>query len=132
MTLTSCGATASSQAPSPSATATVRFKIATADKPGPVFMAAWAGALQGQVNSDGTACLWLGNGPDRKALIWPAGYSAAGPPLTVYNEISQPVAVVGKGTELGGGNYLYPLPAPIIGCPDFDRAWIVGSVKQAP
>ena len=73
----------------------------------------------------------MGSGSDQKAFIWPAGYSAAGNPLGVYNASGKLTAIVGEPVELSGGNDFYSMPAPVLGCADFDKAWIVGSVVQS-
>jgi hypothetical protein len=61
------------------------------------------GILAEQVNWDGTACLWIGDGEERIALVWPPGYTAGGTPLSVYDENGSRVAIVGHRVTLGGG-----------------------------
>lgn len=101
------------------------YRVATAPK-GAVFLTAGVvGVLRGQVNPDGTACLWLGDGPDRMALIWPYGYSARGKPLSVYDQNGTLVAVVGKRVSLGGGGGepLDGRTVSVLGCSQFSRIW---------
>jgi hypothetical protein len=83
----------------------VRYRIATASRPGMASMLALAsGKLDGQVNPDGTACFWLGDGTNRYAIFWPFGFSAAGLPLTVYDTDGRKAATVGQEVSMGGGN----------------------------
>jgi hypothetical protein len=130
--MTACGVAPHSQVePSPSrgASAIVRYKIPTSDHVGPSMLAAWGGYLQGRINNDGTACLWLGSGKNQTVLIWPPGYSAAGAPLSVIDDHNRRVAMVGKYVQVGGG-LVSPLPVPVPSCSVFDRAWAVGSVSS--
>jgi hypothetical protein len=88
------------------------------------------GVLHGQANSDGTACFWLGNGGDARALFWPYGYSAGGFPLALYDDSGKRVATVGQYVVLAGG--LMPDEVhSIVGCPGFTRFWGVGYVAEA-
>ncbi len=83
----------------------VRYRIAAAPRPGLGYMLALTtGTLGGQPNKDGTACFWIGNGTDRSAIFWPYGYSALGPPLSVYNDKAKPIGRIGQHLSLGGGN----------------------------
>ena len=94
----------------------VRYRIATESRPGMAYMAALAsGKLDGQVNPDGTACFWLGDGTNRYAIFWPFGFTAAGPPLTVYDTDGHKAATVGQGVSMGGGNAPEGTPNPL-GC----------------
>lgn len=90
------------------------------------MLALSGGILSGQVNSDRSACLWIGEEPQRVALIWPAGFTARGTPITVYDENDKIVATVGQKVVLGGG--LAPDGTRVFGCTAFAQAWIVGRV----
>jgi hypothetical protein len=94
----------------------VRYRIATASRPGLAYMLALtSGRLDGRVNPDGTACFWLGDGTNRYAISWPFGFSAAGPPLTVYNADGRKAATVGQRVSMGGGGGPDGTPNPL-GC----------------
>lgn len=129
-----CGPVPTRGAASPSASnsavqsPTDRYRIATAEHDGPVLAAELGGLLSAQANADGTACTWVGSGSDRTALVWPPGYSAAGPPLGIYDEKGGIVALVGKPILIGGGHLSSPLQQGILGCHDIATAWAVGSV----
>jgi hypothetical protein len=102
----------------------VRYRIAAALRPGLSYLAALAtGTLGGQANKDGTACFWIGNGTDRYAISWPYGYSALGPPLSVYNDKAKLIGRIGQHFSLGGGNGPDGTPNPL-GCHGtFNGVW---------
>lgn len=92
------------------------YRIATGSSPGEAYLAALAsGKLAGQVNADGTACFWLGDATNRIAISWPFGYSAAGPPLTIYDADGHKAATISQPVSLGGGNGPEGTPNPL-GC----------------
>ena len=100
------------------------YRIATPSKPSDgYFLALTYGLLDGRANLDGTACLWLGSGPDARALFWPYGYYAKGFPLAVYDQHGTRVAQTGQQLWIGGG-----LAAdgwgPILGCSAFPHVWL--------
>ena len=86
------------------------------------------GMLCGQVNSDGTACLWIGERATGIALIWPGGFTVRGSPLTVYDGSGFPVAVVEWPVQLGGGLLPPEFVGAVFGCSGFSEAWIAGAV----
>jgi hypothetical protein len=103
------------------------YRIATTGPSETHLLGRASGILSGQTSWDGTACLWIEEGRERAALVWPAGYTAGGKPLTVYDEGGTPVATVGKQVTLGGGS----APAGgILGCSGFRQAWVVGKVVR--
>ncbi len=107
------------------------YLIATAPMPTEfVHLARADGVLGGQVNGDGTACFWIGDGPGRIALSWPYGYKAHSPPLGVADDKGMRVAAVGQLVELAGGR-LADDTSSIIGCRGFTMAWGVGLVEKA-
>ena len=107
------------------------YRVATSAVPGGAAWHALAvGVLGGQVNGDGTACFWIGDGPDMKALFWPYGYKAHQPPLGVSDETGANVAVVGERVSIGGGLFGED-GSSIVGCRGFTRFWAVGSVGKA-
>jgi hypothetical protein len=77
------------------------------------------------VNTDGTACLWLGEGVDRIALVWPDGYVARASPLEVLDEHGTQVAVVGSKVTLTGG---LGATGTVTGCESIVQTWAVGQV----
>jgi hypothetical protein len=83
------------------------------------------GTLNGVVNTDGTACLWLGEGVDRIALVWPDGYVARASPLEVLDEHGTQVAVVGSKVTLTGG---LGATGTVTGCESIVQTWAVGQV----
>ena len=103
------------------------YRIATSAVKSDSFNLARAqGILGGRVNSDGTACLWLGS----SALMWPYHYSAGGSPLTVYDDSGNAVAaVVGQHVVFAGG--LLPDEVHgLLGCDGFHQFWGVGHVED--
>ncbi len=102
----------------------VRYRIAAAPRPGLGYMLALiTGTLGGQANKDGTACFWIGNGTDRYAISWPYGYSALGPPLSVYNDKAKVIGRIGQHLSLGGGGGPDGAPNPL-GCHGtFNGVW---------
>ena len=97
---------------SPSATS---YRIAT-EHSEVYLLSLTSGILQGNVNPDGTACLWLGEGSKREALVWPSGYNARGNPLSVYDQRGALIGVVGKRVSLGGGGSPIEGPYSVMGC----------------
>jgi hypothetical protein len=104
------------------------YKIATASARSDFMNLARAdGVIQGQTNSDGTACFWLGTNSAGEALSWPYGYSARANPLAVYDDSGNRVAVVGHRVTMAGG--LMPDSVhSITGCSGFTRFLGVGQV----
>ncbi len=86
------------------------------------------GTLNGTLNGDGTACLWLGDGSDRIALVWPDGYVARSDPLAVIDEHGKQVALVGRKVTLKGG--LGPT-GKVTGCEGIEQTWAVGQVIES-
>jgi hypothetical protein len=108
------------------------YKVATWYSPTPSagFLASVSGSLHGQINSDGSACFWLGSGEDREALLWPPGYSARANPLSIYDKDGHLIASVGDMVTLGGG--LMPddvIAKGIFGCP---KTPLVAAINQRP
>ena len=103
------------------------YRIAVHSKDGGQLEARAEGLLGGSANSNGTACLWLGSGTDRTALIWPAGFTAKGHPLTVFDGDGKRVAAVGEWADIGGGLSDIPFP-PLLGCAGISKAWTIGTV----
>lgn len=104
------------------------LKIATASEPHAFFPLARAqGDLHGQVNSDGTACLWITMNTHDEALLWPYGYTARGNPIAVYDDSGSRVALVGQQIVVGGAREVGV--TSILGCSGFQAVWMVGSVS---
>jgi hypothetical protein len=94
----------------------VRYRIAAASRPGLGYLSAlMTGTLGGQANKDGTACFWIRTGTNRYAISWPYGYSALGPPLSVYNDKAKLIGRIGQDFSLGGGGGADGTPNPL-GC----------------
>jgi hypothetical protein len=107
------------------------YRIATAGAPSEfINLARSEGVLLGRANGDGTACFWLGNISDGRALSWPYGYSARANPLAVYNDAGDRVAAVGQRVTMAGGLMADSVHS-ITGCPGFTQFWGVGKVVSA-
>lgn len=103
------------------------YKIATASTLSAAIHPARAeGVLHGQVNNDGTACFWIDDAPDSRALSWPYGFSARGNPLAVYDEMGQRLVAVGQFVTDGG--LLADDVHSIVGYQDLTQFWGVGRV----
>jgi len=125
---------------------TVSYRVATAPlRTSAINLARLDGALAARANIDGTACFWVGDGPDRTALFWPWGYTARGSPLgpalgwahagslsrlAVYSEVGRRVAGVGQRVSMAGGLMGEEVHS-IRGCSGFPRYWGVGMVVTA-
>jgi hypothetical protein len=103
------------------------------------------GVLAAQANMDGTACFWVGEGPNRRALSWPWGYTARGSPLApalgwanlasmsrlaVYDDTGRRVAGIGQRVAMAGGLAGNDVQS-IVGCSGFPEYWAVGQVVSA-
>jgi hypothetical protein len=107
------------------------YRIASASvRTDAINLARSDGVLGGQVNADGTACFWIGDGPGKTALSWPYGYKAHDPPLAVSDDRDMRVAVVGQRVTMAGG-LLADDVTSILGCRGFTRFWGVGLVEKA-
>jgi hypothetical protein len=85
--------------------------------------------LQGQANSDHTACFWVEDGISRMGLIWPNAFSARSDPLSVVDDRRTLVAEVGSHVTFGGGLMPADYRGPVMGChADFDQWWHVDQV----
>jgi len=109
-----------------SSCAPASYRIGTHPASDVSMTARFDGIVSGRINSDGTACLWTGDGPNRHALIWPDGYVARGNPVAVYDPSGSLVVVAGQKASLGGG--LAPDGTQVTGCSGLSQAWVVGSV----
>jgi hypothetical protein len=119
--LGACSSTASAS-PSP------KYKIATHPS-GVVLAARLDTTLQGQANSDGTACFWVADGSGRMALEWPNGFTAKANPLSVYDDRGVRAAVVGSHLTAAGGLEFPDFRGPLFGCVgSFAEFWMVDGV----
>ena len=59
------------------------------------------------------------------ALIWPAGYTAKGTPLAVFDQTDKRIGVVGRPVALGGGLVPPDFHDPVPGCTGYVEAFIV-------
>jgi hypothetical protein len=107
-----------------------QYRISVADREEPSLAAHITGLLQARVNSDGSACLWIGGGVNATALTWPMNYSAGGQPIHVFDASGTPVATVGKPIDLGGGHLPMTYAVQVPGCGGFSMAWAVGLVLK--
>jgi hypothetical protein len=80
-------------------------------------------------NADGTACLWVGDGSDRTAIIWPYGFYADGSPLAVFDSSGHRTATIGQRIKLGGGLEPDSLHS-IVGCSGFSQFWAANGPPQ--
>lgn len=104
------------------------YKIATASTLSAAIQHARAeGVLHGQTNNDGTACFWIDDAPDSRALSWPYGFSARGNPLAVYDDTGHRLVAVGQFVVMDGGLLADDVHS-IVGCPDLIQFWGVGRV----
>jgi hypothetical protein len=117
--ITACGGASPPSLGYKIATATVRSDVS--------HLARVEGVLQGQVNTDGTACFWIDDAPDSRALSWPYGYSSRGNPLAVYDGTGQRLVAVGQFVVMEGGLLAGDVHR-IVGCQDFTQFWQVGRV----
>lgn len=85
------------------------------------------GTLQGRVNSDGTACLWLSTQPQPITLIWPTGWFGLPNPLRATDPNGHTVGVVGEQVAYVGGLSPYATDTPIIGCGTASVAFLVAA-----
>lgn len=116
---------------SPSLLRLSHYRIATAysSEPGLGFDSGANGLLGGQANKNGTACLWIGAGSERTALVWPDHYYASGNPLSVVDEKGHALATVGQHVVLRGG--LAPDgTSQALGCPNFNQQFLVAEVIE--
>lgn len=106
------------------------YRIATESQPdGAGMLALMHGVLNGQVNPGGTACLWVGDGTDRTAILWPYGFYANGSPLSVFDSTGRRAATVGRRIKMGGG--LEPDSVrSILGCSGFAQYWAANGPPQ--
>jgi hypothetical protein len=125
---------------------TIPYRIAAAPvRTDAINLARLDGVLAAQANMDGTACFWVGEGPNRIALSWPWGYTARGSPLApalglahlapvsrlaVYDESGRRVVLVGQRVSMAGGLAGVAVRS-ILGCSGFHEYWGVGKVVTA-
>lgn len=102
------------------------YRIATAT-PDSHLLTILDGQLHGQGNSDGTACLWIGDHGSPSAVIWPLGSVAQGNPITVYDSRKVKIGTVGEHLRLGGGLVVSKEQRQPLGCADLSQ-----SVVAAP
>lgn len=86
------------------------------------------GILQGQANSDGTACFWLGTGSNRAVIIWPHGFTARDNPLRLVNGEGREEVRVGEWITLGGGYLPEDQSSAVRGCSGSYRVWLTSSI----
>jgi hypothetical protein len=122
---------------------TVSYRLATATARSDFhLLARLDGVLAAQANTDGTACFWVGKGPDRTALFWPWGYAGRGSPvaaafgwtpansltqLAVYDEAGSRLAGSGQRVSMAGGSMGDEVHS-IRGCSGFPRYFVVGEI----
>lgn len=107
------------------------YRIATETQPDGAGMLALinGSVLFGRVNGDGTACLWVGDDPNRTAILWPYGFYANDSPLAVFDSSGHQVAVTGRRIRMGGG--LEPDSVhSILGCSGFVQFWAANGPPQ--
>ncbi len=105
------------------------YRIATASSE-PRLLTILGGKLYGRANGDGTACLWIGDGPSRTAVIWPLGSSAHGNPLAVDDANGTRIGVVGEQLQLGGGLVVSSDQRQTLGCSGLGQSVIAGPLRM--
>jgi len=110
----------------------IRHKVATHDAAGGgTFLGRLQGQLGGQLNQDGTACLWVQNAGTKTLLIWPNGfYVTAKPPLKIADARGTILATVGQQLSVAGGMGPDPKEEPVFGCNGGSQSFLVGEVVQ--
>lgn len=117
---------------SPPSNPFVHYPVATHPQApnGATLLVRLQGKLDGQVNKDGAACLWIGTGGTKTLLIWPTGYFAAGDPLEIRDEVGRRLGKVGEQITLGGGPGPDPASTLVMGCGHASSTFLVTEVVQ--
>ena len=104
------------------------YTIATA-APETDVLSIFDGTVQAQQNADGTACWSIAWRSTHTAIIWPAGYTARGNPLAVYDGRGKQVVVAGETLSrtllqpsLGWGQVLSRPARNVEGCSGFSQS----------
>jgi hypothetical protein len=97
------------------------YAIATA-APEANLLSIFSGTAEAQLNFDGTACLSIAWKTTHTAIVWPAGYTAQGNPLAVYDGHNRQVMVAGEKLSLGGGQVLSSRARKVAGCSGFSQS----------
>ncbi len=104
------------------------YRIATA-APDPQLLTIVNGRLYAQANDDGTACLSVSFGQSRTAVIWPAGFTARGNPIGVYNADGALFAIAGQQVKVGGGGVVSRQRRRAPGCAGVSQSIVAGPLK---
>ncbi len=107
------------------------FRIATAP-PDSQLLTILNGQLSAQVSNDGTACLSVTFGQSRTAVIWPAGFTARGNPIAVYDADGKLLAVAGQQVKVGGGLVSSSQSRKAPGCAGISQTIVAGPLKTPP
>jgi hypothetical protein len=106
-------------------------RIATGERD-PQLRTILDGVLNAQINSDGTACLWISAEETRVAAIWPPGFTARGNPLVLYDEKGSRVAAAGEKLKVGAGQVRSISTQPVLGCTGLSESVVGGPLLPAP
>lgn len=101
------------------------YGIATAGRD-PQLLTILDGILNAQINSDGTACLWISAEQTRAAVIWPTGFAARGTPVVLYDDKGSRVAALGEELKIGAGQVRSIASQPVLGCTGLTESVIGG------
>src|SRR5260370_30359447 len=107
------------------------YRIATAARD-PQLLTIPDGTLGAEVNSDGTACLWITAQETRAAVIWPTGFAARGNPIVLYDDKGSRVAVAGAKLKVGAGQMRSITTQNVLGCSGLSVSVIGGPLLPAP
>jgi hypothetical protein len=106
-------------------------RIATAARD-PQLLTILDGTLSAQINSDGTACLWITAQETRAAVIWPTGFVARGNPIVLYDQKGSRVAAAGDRLKVGAGQMRSITTQNVLGCTGLSVSVIGGPLLPAP
>jgi len=97
------------------------YTIATA-APEANLLSIFSGTAEARLNFDGTACLSIAWKTTHTAIVWPAGYTAQGNPLAIYDRHARQVLVAGEKLSLGGGQVVSSRARKVAGCSGFTQS----------
>jgi hypothetical protein len=107
------------------------YRIAIAPRE-PHLLTILDGTLNAQVNSDGTACLWMSAQKSSTAVFWPTGFSARGNPVVLYDDKGARVAAAGDKLKVGAGQVRSTDARPVLGCTGLSQYVVGGPLLPPP
>jgi hypothetical protein len=109
----------------------IAYRIAIAPRE-PNLLTILDGTLNAQVNSDGTACLWMSAQKSSTAVVWPTGFSARGNPVVLYDDNGARVAAAGDKLKVGAGQVRSIDARPVLGCTGLSQSVVGGPLRPPP